>query len=221
MDMPTSARKSTRAAKKAEVADGQRRRLPASERRELVLEAAIDEFAEHGYHGTSTPRIARRAGIAQSYIYRLFSDKRALFLACQDSSSENIAATFRRAAVGANGFKEAFERMGRAYVELLSNRSWLLCVLQGCAAAADPDIGAHVSANFTRVMDEIQALTGAPREQVISFTADGMYLNIATALQLPELAEAPTALMTGRTVATTKRLGDATRRKPRSSGGGS
>jgi AcrR family transcriptional regulator len=48
-------------------------------RREEVLEAALAEFAELGLHGASVERIARRVGISQPYVYRLFSTKRNLF----------------------------------------------------------------------------------------------------------------------------------------------
>jgi AcrR family transcriptional regulator len=34
------------------------------------------EFAAHGYEGSSTEEIARRAGIAQPYVFRLFGTKR-------------------------------------------------------------------------------------------------------------------------------------------------
>src|SRR5207249_2794876 len=54
-------------------------RLTAEERREAVLEAASMEFAAHGYERTSTEKIARRVGISQPYIFRLFGTKRNLF----------------------------------------------------------------------------------------------------------------------------------------------
>ncbi len=53
-------------------------RLTAEERREAVLEAASVEFAAHGYEGASTEKIARRVGISQPYIFRLFGTKRNL-----------------------------------------------------------------------------------------------------------------------------------------------
>ena len=55
--------------------------MPATERREMVLEAAVAEFAAHGLAGTSTEDVARRAGISQPYLFRLFPTKKALFLA--------------------------------------------------------------------------------------------------------------------------------------------
>jgi AcrR family transcriptional regulator len=52
--------------------------MPAAERREMVLEAAVAEFAVHGLAGTSTEDVARRAGISQPYLFRLFPTKKAL-----------------------------------------------------------------------------------------------------------------------------------------------
>ena len=54
--------------------------MSAEERRELVLEAAIAEFAARGLAGTSTEDVARSAGISQPYLFRLFPTKKALFL---------------------------------------------------------------------------------------------------------------------------------------------
>ena len=49
--------------------------MSAEERREIVLEAAVGEFARHGLAGTSTEDVARRAGISQPYLFRLFPTK--------------------------------------------------------------------------------------------------------------------------------------------------
>src|SRR5215475_12133692 len=56
-------------------------RRSADERRAQVLEAAIHEFALHGLHGATTAAIAARAQISQPYLFALFRDKKALFLA--------------------------------------------------------------------------------------------------------------------------------------------
>jgi AcrR family transcriptional regulator len=54
--------------------------MTAGERREMVLQAALTEFAGRGLDGTSTQAIARRAGISRPYLFRLFPAKKALFL---------------------------------------------------------------------------------------------------------------------------------------------
>src|SRR5204863_476321 len=55
-------------------------RKTADQRREEILVAAFDEFAEHGLHGTSTDVIARKAGVSQPYVFRLFGTKKELYL---------------------------------------------------------------------------------------------------------------------------------------------
>ena len=56
-------------------------RQTADQRRDTVLDAAMIEFGLKGLHGASTDDIARRAGISQPYLFRLFRTKRELFLA--------------------------------------------------------------------------------------------------------------------------------------------
>src|SRR6201996_5761276 len=73
------------------------RRLSATQRRADLLEAAVIEFAESGYHGTRTADIAARAGVSQPYVYALFPDKRALFLACHDWTTERIKEALEKA----------------------------------------------------------------------------------------------------------------------------
>ncbi len=58
-----------------------RRRVPAAERREELISAAVHEFARGGLHGTTVESIARRVGVAQPYVFTLFPNKRELFLA--------------------------------------------------------------------------------------------------------------------------------------------
>ena len=50
--------------------DDHQERSTAAERRDEILDAALIEFAERGLHGTSTERIAKRAGISQPYVFQ-------------------------------------------------------------------------------------------------------------------------------------------------------
>lgn len=47
---------------------------------ERLLQAAAREFNEHGFGGTDTNRIARRAGFAPQTFYRWFQDKLEIFI---------------------------------------------------------------------------------------------------------------------------------------------
>ena len=165
------------------------RRKSADERREEILTVAVEHFAEGGYHGTSTEVIAREAGISQPYLFRLFRTKKELFLACTDRACEKVIATFRRAAGAAEPGHE-LEDMGHAYVhELLEDRHALLMLMQGYAAVADPEIQAHVRDGYGEVVDEVGRLSGATPDEVWSFFATGMLLNIVTALDLSKIAD--------------------------------
>ena len=48
--------------------------------RERVLGAATAVFAARGYRGTSTQKIAERAGVNQATVFRIFNSKRELYL---------------------------------------------------------------------------------------------------------------------------------------------
>ncbi len=76
-------------------ADTRRQRVPASERRDALVEAAVHEFAHGGLHGTPVDRIARRVGVAQPYVFSLFGSKRELFLAAVQRGFERVGACFR------------------------------------------------------------------------------------------------------------------------------
>src|SRR4029079_12446276 len=54
--------------------------LPSNpvDKREAIFDAALGLFAERGFHGTSVPDIAQRAGVGAGTIYRYFEGKEAL-----------------------------------------------------------------------------------------------------------------------------------------------
>ncbi|MFN0130931.1 MAG: TetR/AcrR family transcriptional regulator [Phycisphaerales bacterium] len=56
-------------------------RLPASKRREQLLDCAADLFAKNGYARATTAHLARAAGVTEPIIYRHFDSKRDLFVA--------------------------------------------------------------------------------------------------------------------------------------------
>jgi AcrR family transcriptional regulator len=53
--------------------------LPA-DKRETIVNAAVDEFAEYGLENASTNRIVKNSGIAKGSFYQYFEDKQDVFL---------------------------------------------------------------------------------------------------------------------------------------------
>jgi AcrR family transcriptional regulator len=164
-------------------------RMSADQRREAVLEAALIEFAAKGFEGTSTEHVARRAGISQPYLFRLFPSKKALFIALVNRCFERVAGTF----VSATGDKTgdaAAEAMGDAYERLLlTDRTLLLVQMHAYAASDDPEVRFATRAGFRNLWLLVERLTGLPFESVVGFFAMGMLMNVAAALDLPAVDE--------------------------------
>jgi AcrR family transcriptional regulator len=161
-------------------------RSSSDERREQVIDAAVREFAEHGYHATSTTAIAKRAGISQPYIYALFPNKRELFLATHAHVIGHIRDAFTEAARGVDGPEARLHAMGEAYMELLERRDEIVLQMQSHAAAGDPALRDPIRREFTGVIDHVQRVAGVSRQRALEFMAVGMLLNVIAALDLPD-----------------------------------
>jgi AcrR family transcriptional regulator len=177
------------------VTEQARRRVPAAERREELITAAVHEFAHGGLHGTAVERIARRVGVAQPYVFSLFANKRELFLAALERSFERVADTLRRAAADFRegrapaGCEDALEAMGRAYKELLlSDRDYLMLQHQSYAACDDEVVRARVRHRYAELVELAGELSGAEPERLDDFFRSGMALNVAAALGVEELS---------------------------------
>jgi AcrR family transcriptional regulator len=171
-----------------------KRRVPASERRDALIEAAVHEFAHGGLHGTPVDRIARRVGVAQPYVFSLFSSKRDLFLAAVERGFQLTAETFTRAAAEfdpatAPPDVDVLRAMGRAYVEMLgANRDYLLLQHQSYAACDDDVIRERVRASYAALVVHVERLSGAEPERIDDFFRYGMWLNVAAAMGVEDLS---------------------------------
>ena len=164
-------------------------RKTADERRETVLEAALTEFADHGYSGASTDVIARAAGISQPYLFRLFGTKKDLYIASVGRCHRDTLELFQRAAEGLRG-EEAMHAIGQAYMEQLeTNRVWLRAQMQGYAASDDPDIRRVVREGFGDLVAYVRRVSGADWPQIWQFFATGMLLNVLSCMHVNDNPE--------------------------------
>ncbi|MDE3026549.1 MAG: helix-turn-helix transcriptional regulator, partial [Acidobacteriota bacterium] len=156
-----------------------------------VLEAALLEFADHGYEGTSTEDVAARAGISQPYLFRLFGTKRELFKATTARCFRETLEMFQKAAEGKRG-EEAMHAMGQAYVEelLTGERTRLKAQMQAYAACGDdPEICAAVRDGYGDLVAYVERVSGLPAEDVFRFFATGMMLNVLASLGVHDGSE--------------------------------
>jgi len=145
--------------------------MTADERRTAVLKVAREEFAKSGFHGTSTERIAQRAGVSQPYLFRLFGTKKQLFLACVRTGFQTVLETFQDASEGLSG-EDALHAMGESYMQLLQDRTRLQAQMQAYAAACeDADVREAVRHGFGELVNFVEATSGVPPARLSRFMA--------------------------------------------------
>jgi AcrR family transcriptional regulator len=163
-------------------------RKSAEVRREEILEAAMVEFAVAGLHGTSTENIARRAGISQPYLFRLFGTKKELFLETVRRGFRHVLAVFQEAAA-ADREGDVFLSMGHAYGDVRRDRARLMFQMQAYAACEDPEVRKVVREEFAAVYKFVESVSGGDQEAVHRFFKTGMLINVAAAMDLAALDE--------------------------------
>jgi AcrR family transcriptional regulator len=163
--------------------------MTAAERKDSILAAALEEFAERGLDGASTEAIAAKAGISQPYVFRLFGTKKELFKAAVSRCFRETLELFQRAAEGKRGL-EALHAMGDAYTEqLLPDRVRLRAQMQAYAACDDPEICEVVRAGYGDLVAYVERVSGLPARDVTRFFALGMLLNVIASMGLNDLDE--------------------------------
>ena len=174
-----------------------RQRVPAAERRDALITAAVHQFARGGLTGTPVERIAREVGVAQPYVFSLFPTKRDLFLAAVQRSFEHTAELFERAAADFDAGRVAPDvdtklgAMGRAYKQMLAterDRDWLMIQHQAFAACYDDEVRARVRDLFADLILTVRRLSGADAERIDEFFRYGMAHNVAAALDVDALS---------------------------------
>jgi AcrR family transcriptional regulator len=158
-------------------------------RREEILDAAMAVFAEQGLHGASTDEIARRAGISQPYVFRLFGTKKDLYVAVTARCFRQTLEVFQRAAEGKRG-EEALHAIGEAYGRLLAgDRTYLRAQMQAYAACDDPEVCGVVQNGYGDLVTYVERVSGADPETISSFFAKGMLMNVLSSMQLSNPTE--------------------------------
>jgi TetR/AcrR family fatty acid metabolism transcriptional regulator len=82
-----------------------------AERRRTILRAAIDVFAEKGYHGCRIADVAQQAGVAYGLVYHYFQNKDELLKSVFDVGWSGFVARIREAAEGERGLPEKIRQV--------------------------------------------------------------------------------------------------------------
>lgn len=135
-------------------------RLPASQRREQLLDCAADLFAKMGYARATTAQLARAAGVTEPIIYRHFDSKRDLFAALIERTGRETIALWEQHLADARDSAERLRRViGDNPMVREKGRSAYRVILQAITEVDDPVIHAalrgHIKALHAFLTDEL------------------------------------------------------------------
>ncbi len=168
-------------------------RLPAAERRIAIVDAALRVFSAGSYAGATTADIAREAGVSEPILYRHFSSKRDLYVACLDDAWRRIRERIE-AEIEARGAAEGWSAIGPATMremKVLLPSLWMQAITE---AGEDAEIRRHVRSHmrevhdfFARVLRQVQAEGGIhadrdPDAEAWVFVAGSLLVSVADRL---------------------------------------
>jgi AcrR family transcriptional regulator len=119
-----------------------RRRMSAADRREAILQAALDAFADGGYHETSLEAVAERAGISKALIYEHFASKRELHRALLETYGRELLARVTEAIAAAEPGEARLKAGIDGFLRFVEERrdAWRMLVRN----ATEPDVARSV-----------------------------------------------------------------------------
>jgi AcrR family transcriptional regulator len=167
-------------------------RLSKEERREAILDAAMEEFAKGGLNGTPVEAIAKRVGVSQPYLFQLFGTKKDLYIATVRRCFDRVLGTFRRAAADAGEDADGMavlKAIGGSYHPLLQDRTFLRLQLQAYAACDDAEVRDACREEYARLYRFVASATGAPDWALHMFFAEGMLMNVVASMDLASVDE--------------------------------
>lgn len=132
-----------------------RRRMPAAERREAILAAALEVFGERGFHEASLEDVAARGGISKALIYEHFRSKRDLERALLEAQVDELLRRVLEAIAGESGEEERLRSGVDAFLRFVEERpvAWRLLFRN----VGDPDIAEP----FARLQEEVSGTIAA------------------------------------------------------------
>lgn len=108
-------------------------------KRELIIEAAIQEFSQKGYHNTRMEEIAQTAGIGKGTIYEYFDSKLHLF---QSMMEDSLQVYYQRLETQKSGHPigERLAFLIETHIRFCLENQELTKVLFGMAEAPDKEL---------------------------------------------------------------------------------
>jgi AcrR family transcriptional regulator len=137
---------------------GSTTRLPAAERREQLLQVALDVFAAKGYHETSMNEVAVAAGVTKPVLYQHFASKKALYNELVDEVGSRLEGIVFESVAAADGPRQQVEAGFRAYFGWAIGQPAAFRVLFSDRVRADRELAPAVARVEAVVADRVASL---------------------------------------------------------------
>jgi AcrR family transcriptional regulator len=166
-------------------------RLPARERRRRIIEAARSVFATAGYANVGTADLAKAAGVSEPALYRYFSSKRDLFVACLSSAGDRLVELWQRMAAEVDDPLEILRSIALGYYDHARSRSdFMRLQFRALAESDNPEVQEALRGNFrflirfiTEALEEGKR-RGLVSEDVDSATVAWQFLSVGLSLDV-------------------------------------
>jgi len=112
----------------------------AVEKRSELIPVVARAFAELGFRRATTAELAERCGVQENILYRLWADKKAMFIAAIEHVFELSAKAWRRVIDDDDGDATTAERLLAYESRHLGDLGLVRIVFAGLNEADDPDI---------------------------------------------------------------------------------
>ncbi len=133
------------------------KRRKHADARAKILQAALDEFSEKGFHATTIDSIAERAGIAKGTVYRYFRTKEQLFNELKEDTIREFVEAARRDLSREEDILKIIESVIRMYLGFFERNSAFFKVI----VQEQKEFGREFSDKF--ISELILALPGLKR----------------------------------------------------------
>ncbi|WP_153504969.1 TetR/AcrR family transcriptional regulator [Cumulibacter manganitolerans] len=164
-----------------------RGRMPRSERRRQLLDAAREVFVGSGYHQAAMDDIAERAGVSKPVLYQHFPGKLELYLALLDLHIEDLVTRIEHAMGGTTDNKERVRAAVDSYFDFVASGSQGYRLVFESDLRNDPQVGARVAAAQDACVESIARAVasdtdlGAERARLLSVGLVGLCVSSASA----------------------------------------
>ncbi len=175
------------------MAEARKKRLSAAARRDVILSAALDEFARAGYEVASMDRIAAASGVSKPVLYDHFPSKLALYEAALERVREQLLALGSQTAQEVPAGIERVRASARSFFGFVRDNPTAARVLLQRTTASEEAVGAYDRVQEVATDGIALLLAGAvkmkpgQRKLVAEYHKSGLHSLARLMLEVPRL----------------------------------